>query len=88
MLLKLNNRVLFPDFEGKTDSKIRVLEVVEELKAQRADKQVWFQSHSIIDLCGIILQSQSVVTLCYAVLGYDVSDYLFFKLINFGAMEW
>lgn len=27
------------DFEGKTDSKIRVLEVVEELKAQRADKQ-------------------------------------------------
>ncbi|CAL9104191.1 unnamed protein product [Musa textilis] len=26
-------------FEGKTDSKIRVLEVVEELKAQRADKQ-------------------------------------------------
>lgn len=30
------------DFEGKTDSKIRVLEVVEELKAQRADKQVPF----------------------------------------------
>uniref|UniRef100_A0A804IQ88 Uncharacterized protein n=1 Tax=Musa acuminata subsp. malaccensis TaxID=214687 RepID=A0A804IQ88_MUSAM len=27
------------DFEGKADSKIRVLEVVEELKAQRADKQ-------------------------------------------------
>ncbi|WOK94539.1 luc7-like protein isoform X1 [Canna indica] len=27
------------DFEGKTDSKIRVLEVVEELKGQRADKQ-------------------------------------------------
>ncbi|RWW00542.1 hypothetical protein GW17_00036493, partial [Ensete ventricosum] len=31
--------VSFPDFEGKTDSKIRILEVVEELKAQRADKQ-------------------------------------------------
>ncbi|XP_042459425.1 putative RNA-binding protein Luc7-like 2 isoform X1 [Zingiber officinale] len=27
------------DFEGKTDSKIRVMELVEELKAQRADKQ-------------------------------------------------
>ncbi|CAL9768796.1 unnamed protein product [Musa acuminata subsp. burmannicoides] len=27
------------DFEGKTDSKIRVLELVEDLKGQRADKQ-------------------------------------------------
>ncbi|RWW69230.1 hypothetical protein BHE74_00023184 [Ensete ventricosum] len=33
------------DFEGKTDSKIRVLEVVEELKGQRADKQVPLCSH-------------------------------------------
>lgn len=28
------------DLEGKTDLKIRVLEVVEELRTQRADKQV------------------------------------------------
>lgn len=31
---------LIADFEGKADNKIRVLEAVEELKAQRADKQV------------------------------------------------
>lgn len=31
---------LIADFEGKTDNKIRVMELVEELKAQRADKQV------------------------------------------------
>ncbi|KAG6483157.1 hypothetical protein ZIOFF_059797 [Zingiber officinale] len=35
----LNFGCVIADFEGKTDSKIRVLEVVEELKAQRADKQ-------------------------------------------------
>ncbi|KAG6487078.1 hypothetical protein ZIOFF_055660 [Zingiber officinale] len=36
---RLNFGCVIADFEGKTDSKIRVLEVVEELKAQRADKQ-------------------------------------------------
>lgn len=30
----------FADLEGKTDLKIRALEVVEELRTKRADKQV------------------------------------------------
>lgn len=30
----------FPDLEGKTDSKIRSLEDLEELRTKRADKQV------------------------------------------------
>lgn len=30
----------FADLEGKTDMKIRALEVVEELRTKRADKQV------------------------------------------------
>ena len=34
----------FADLEGQTDSKIRTLEVVEELRAKRADKQVIFCS--------------------------------------------
>lgn len=30
----------YSDYEGKTDLKIRALEVVEELRTKRADKQV------------------------------------------------
>lgn len=35
-----NFNVTFADLEGKTDLKIRALEVVEELRTKRADKQV------------------------------------------------
>lgn len=35
-----SDSVLFADLEGKTDLKIRALEIVEELRIKRADKQV------------------------------------------------
>jgi hypothetical protein len=32
--------MMFVDLEGRSDDKIRIMEVVEELRSKRADKQV------------------------------------------------
>lgn len=43
-----NDTVFMTDLEGKTDDKIRALELVEELRAKRADKQVIYFSGILV----------------------------------------
>ena len=60
----------FADLEGKTDLKIRALDVVEELRTKRADKQVMI---ALWDKFWLVNADAIIVLLgSFGVLFYDV----------------
>ena len=70
------NNLIFADFEGKTDMKIRNLEIVEELRTQRADKQVeGLYDLSLFDYYRSVIQT-FIPCNKNAMLGYKILPYL------------